>query len=119
MKKILITILMSLAILPSMATQVNVRVKSTLPRGGARMPSITQVRADYEGNNITVSIQRYTGEVYVYIYDTNGNVVGTTLANIDADGTFTIDVGNLKGGMYTISIVLSNATYEGTFEVLE
>lgn len=63
MKNIFIAILMSLAILPSMATLVNVRTKSTLPRGGARMPSITQVRADYEDGILTVNIQRYFGRV--------------------------------------------------------
>lgn len=83
------------------------------------MPSITQVRADYDGNDITVNIQRYTGAAYIYIYDVNGNIVGTTLTDIDVDGTFTIDVANLKEGIYTISVVLTNATYEGNFEVLE
>lgn len=53
MKKIVIVIfLMLLAILPTVATQVNVRTKSTLPRGGARMP-ITQVEADYEDGILT------------------------------------------------------------------
>lgn len=83
------------------------------------MPSIIRVEADYECDVITVNIQRYTGVAYVYIYDVNGNVVGAILTDIDVDGTFTIDVGNLKGGIYTINVVLTNETYEGTFEVLE
>ena len=108
-----------MCIIPVFSRPIKFRTKGTLQRGCLRMPSIARVEADYEGNDITVNIRMYTGVVYVYIYDVNGNVVGTTLADIDSDGTFKIDVGNLKEGIYTISLVLSNATYEGKFEVLE
>lgn len=117
MKNIFIAILMSLAILPSMATQVNVRTKSTLPRGGARMPSITQVRADYEDGILTVNIQRYFGMVWLYIHDANGNISETSISNINGNGTIDTDVSSLPNGEYSIDIVLSDNTYTGNFAI--
>lgn len=117
--KIIAVFLALLCATPILSKPIRLRTKGTIQRGCLRMPSITQVRADYEGDDITVNIQGYTGGAYIYIYDVNGNVVGTTLTDIDVDGTFTIDVANLKEGIYTISVVLTNATYEGNFEVLE
>lgn len=117
MKKILIAILMSLAILPSMATQINVRTKATLPRGGARMPSITHVSADYENGFLTVNVQKYLGMVWVYIYDADGSVIGENAANIISDGSVSTDITHLKKGDYTLRVVLSDTIYEGTFKI--
>lgn len=108
---------MSLAILPSMATQVNVRTKATLPRGGARMPSITQVSADYENGILTANVQKYSGMVWVYIYDADGSVIGENVTNIISDGSVTTEINPLKKGDYTLRIVLSDTIYEGTFKI--
>ena len=108
---------MSLAILPSMATQINVRTKATLPRGGARMPSITQVSADYENGFLTVNVQKYSGMVWVYIYDADGNVIGENAANIISYGSVMTDITPLKKGDYTLRIVLGDTIYEGTFNI--
>lgn len=117
MKSIFIAILMSLAILPSIATQVNVRTKSTLPRGGARMPSIIQVSADYENGILTVNIQKYSGVALLYIYDSEGSVIGANTANIISDGSVTTEVTPLKKGVYTLNVVLNDTIYEGTFNI--
>lgn len=106
---------MSLAILPSMATQVNVRAKATLPRGGARMPSITQVSADYENGFLTVNVQKYSGMVWIYIFDANGNVSEMSVSNINGNGTIKTDASSLPNGEYSIDIVLDNNTYVGNF----
>ena len=108
---------MSLVLLPSMATQVNVRTKSTLPRGGARMPSITQVDADYANGLLTVNIQKYSGVALLYIYDADGSIIGENATNIISDGSVTAEVNPLKKGVYTLSVVLSDTIYEGTFEI--
>lgn len=118
MKKIIIAIiLMSLAMLPNMAAQVNIRVKSTLPHGGARMPSNTQVEADYENGILTVNIQKYSGMVWVYIYDANGNVIEEVADDITGNGTVSSETNFLNKGDYTLCIVLNGATYEGSFRV--
>ncbi len=118
MKKIIIAIFfMSLAMLPNMAEHVNIRVKSTLPHGGARMPSTTQVEADYEKGILTVNIQNYIGVVWVYIYDADGNVIEEIANNIIGNGTVAPEVNFLNKGDYTLSIVLSDAIYEGSFKV--
>lgn len=117
--KIIAVFVALMCVMPILSKPIRLRTKGTIQRGCLRMPSIIRVEADYECDVITVNIQRYTGVAYVYIYDVNGNVVGAILTDIDVDGTFTIDVGNLKGGIYTINVVLTNETYEGTFEVLE
>lgn len=90
--KIIAVFLALLCATPILSKPIRLRTKGTIQRGCLRMPSITQVRADYDGNDITVNIQRYTGAAYIYIYDVNGNIVGTTLTDIDVDGTFTISV---------------------------
>lgn len=96
---------------------ISFRMKGTLQRGCPRMPSITRVEADYECSEITVNIQKYTGTVCVYIYNENGIVVRTTQTHIDANGSFTVDVEDLGEGKYIMSVILSNATYEGSFLV--
>lgn len=90
--KIIAVFLALLCATPILSKPIRLRTKGTIQRGCLRMPSITQVRADYDGNDITVNIQRYTGAAYIYIYDVNGNIVGTTLTDIDVDGTFTFSV---------------------------
>lgn len=117
MKNIFIAILMSLAILPSMATQVNVRTKSTLPRGGARMPSIERVFADYEKGLITIGVKGYTGGIQVSIYDSQGNIIGYTISSIAKEGAVSLNLDILNEGGYSLKIVLDNATYYGKFYV--
>ena len=80
-----------------------------------RMPSATQVAADYEDRVVTVGISRYTGNVQVYVYDANGIVVGYTVSSISGSGTVTLDTSNLPQGDYTLCIILDNATYSGEF----
>ena len=101
--------------LPNMAAQVNIRVKSTLPHGGARMPSNTQVKADYEDGILTVNVQKYSGMAWVYIYDADGNVIEENTTNIIGNGTVMAELNPLKKGVYTLSVVLNDATYEGAF----
>lgn len=41
------------------------------------MPSITKVEADYEDENIAMNIQKYSGTVWICIYDVDGNLVSS------------------------------------------
>ena len=88
--------------LPNMAAQINIRVKSTLPHGGARMPSTTQVEADYEGGILTVSVLKYSGMAWVYIYDADGNVIEEVSNNITGNGTVSSETNFLNKGDYTL-----------------
>lgn len=53
----------------------------------------------------------------VYIYDTDENCIKTTTGNIVRNGNIIVDVTDLVAGKYTFSVVLSNATYEGLFQL--
>ena len=81
------------------------------------MPSITQVSADYENGFLTVNVQKYSGMVWVYIYDADGNVSGINVSNIDGNGTINTDMSSLPNGEYSIDIVLSDNTYTGNFAI--
>lgn len=81
------------------------------------MPSTTQVEADYNNGTLTVNIQNYTGVVWVYIYDADGNAIEEIASNITGNGTVAPEINFLNKGDYTLSIVLSGATYEGSFQI--
>lgn len=83
--------------------------------GRARMPSLTRVEADYEEGSMTVNFVGYTGSVQAFISDSNGQVVGYTLASIFVNGTVNINFNANSGECYSLSIILDNATYYGQF----
>lgn len=82
----------------------------------ARVPSMVRVSADYEDGKITLDVTGYTGNVQIYVSDSQGNVVGYTISPIVNGGAVTLDIGNLKEGYYTLDVVLGNATYVGQFD---
>lgn len=64
------------------------------------------MRADYENGFLTVNVQKYSGMVWVYIYDAYGNVSGINVSNINGNGIINPDVSYLPNGEYPIDIVL-------------
>ena len=88
-----------------------------LRHGRMRMPSITIVEADYENRTVTLNIKKYSGTVWINIYDDNGSIVGANAANISGAGIVTMEVNNLSSGVYILSVALSSASYEGSFQV--
>ena len=113
MQKVILFLTMLLVLSPCQANSINVKRNVIAHKGGMRMPSATQVAADYEDRVVTVGISRYTGNVQVYVYDANGIVVGYTVSSISGSGTVTLDTSHLPQGDYTLCIVLDNATYSG------
>lgn len=106
---------LTLTPIPCQSTEIDVKGHETISHGGARMPSATQLAADYEDGVITVDISRYTGSVQVYVYDTNSIVVGYNVSTISGSGTVTLDTSNLPQEDYTLCIVLDNVAYNGYF----
>ena len=117
MKKIILFLLMLLVISPCQATGINVKREATTSKGGMRMPSATQIAADYDDGVITVDVSRYTGTVQLYVYDANNTIVNYAIATISGSGTVTMSVDNIPEGDYTLYIVLGNATYNGKFTI--
>lgn len=76
MKKLLSLLLVFelFAMMPCLATQINMKVEDRIQRGGKRAPSAVQVSAYYENGVVTVDVSRYYGEAQVFVYDSNGAV---------------------------------------------
>lgn len=108
---------MLLVISPCQATGINVKREATTSKGGMRMPSATQIAADYDDGVITVDVSRYIGTVQLYVYDANNTVVGYAVDTISGSGTVTMNICDTPQGTYRLCIVLDNATYSGDFSI--
>lgn len=116
MKKIILLSIVALMCCISVeANSVVLRRRALYQHGGMRMPSTTQVEADYEDGILIVNVQKYSGMAWVYIYDADGNVIEENTTNIIENGTVMTELNPLKKGVYTLSVVLNDATYEGAF----
>ena len=109
---------MLLVVSPCQATGINVKREATTPKGGMRIPSATQIAADYDDGVVTVDVSRYTGTVQLYVYDANNTVVNYAVATISGSGTVTMSVDNIPEGDYKLCIVLDDATYGGQFRTI-
>lgn len=118
MKKILLLSFIALTCCFNMnAESVPLRRRAMFQHGRMRMPSITIVEGDYENRTVTLNIKKYSGTVWINIYDDNGSIVGANAANISGAGIVTMEVNNLSSGVYILSVALSSASYEGSFQV--
>ncbi|GJG66869.1 hypothetical protein PRLR6025_03380 [Prevotella lacticifex] len=117
MKQIISLLLMLLILSPSQASTINVKRAGTMHQGGARIPSATQVVADYDNGVITIDVSRYTGTIQLYVYDANNTVVDCAVATISGSGTVTMNICDMPQGTYRLCIVLDNATYSGDFSI--
>ena len=115
MKKFLVLLLMFVTLIPCTVTGIDIRKEGTTHHGGARMPSMTKVTADYDNGIITLNVTGYTGNIQVYVSDSQGNIVGYTLATASGNGTITLSINPIIGRIYFLNIVLDNATYYGQF----
>lgn len=117
MKKLIALLLMFVTLIPCTATGIDIRKEGTTHHGGARMPAMTKVDADYEGGIVTLNVTGYTGNVQVYVNDSQGNIVGYTLATVSGNGTVTLSIDPVIGRSCFLNIALDNATYYGQFDV--
>ena len=104
--KIILVLVFLLSIMPIYSKPISFRMKGAFQRGCPRMPSI-----------IAVNIQKYSGTVWICIYDVDGNLVSSIADTITKNGFITQNVANLPTGEYTLCIALNNVTYEGTFYI--
>lgn len=82
MKKLLILLLVFITLIPGSAFGIDIQKESTAQNKGARMPSITQVEANYENGLITIEVKGYTGGVQAFVSDSQGNIVSSTMSSI-------------------------------------
>ena len=86
------------------------------PPGDPRPKSLTEVKAYYTSDTLTVSITGYYGDMEVTVEDaTNSNVVATQTEYISWQGTIATDIHNLTTGYYVLYIRLDNDEYTGYF----
>ena len=115
MKKLLSLLFVLFALMPCLAMQIDIKMNRKSHFPGPRMPSAVQVSAVYENGVVTVDVTRYYGEAQVFVYDSNGMVVGTTEAMVSGTGSVLCTLDTLPGEECTLSIVLGSVEYIGTF----
>lgn len=104
-KKILILfLLLASGISPIISRPIMIRARSTFQHRRMRVPSATRLSADYENGKLTLNVSAYTGNVQVYVSDSQGNVEGYTMASIVNGGIFTLDLGVIEEGSYTLDV---------------
>lgn len=116
MKELLILLLVFVTLIPGNASGTNIRKEGTAQNKGVRMPSITQVEANYENGLITIEVKGYTGGVQAFVSDSQGNVVGYT-SSVTNSGVVTLNLGALAEGDYTLNIVMDSFTYYEQFSI--
>ena len=116
MKELLILLLVFVTLIPGNAFGIDIQKESTAQNKGVRMPSITQVEANYENGLITIEVKGYTGGVQAFVSDSQGTVVGYTISSVTNSGVVTLNLGALAEGDYTLNIVLDNAIYYSQFD---
>lgn len=118
MKKIiLLPIVALMCSISVIANPLVLRRRAMYQHGGMRMPSIERVSADYEKGLITIGVKGDTGGIQVFIYDSQGNIIGYTISSIAKEGAVSLNLDILNEGGYSLKIVLDNATYYGKFYV--
>lgn len=73
----------------------------------------TTVEAYADEHLLTVSVENYTGDVYVQVFGANGAVKTVFAAHNSGYGV--LDISALPAGTYTVQVTL-DYTYVGTFE---
>ena len=83
MKSIIATFLfLTFAVAPSLATEIDVKGEGTVQHGGARCPArLPIVTADISDGEISSTIDRFEGQVQIYICDDTGAIVDELVFN--------------------------------------
>ena len=97
MKRLLSLLFVVFAMMPCLATQIDVKVEDRIQHGDKRAPSAVQVSAFYENGIVTVDVSRYYGEAQVFVYDSDGAVVGTAEAMVSGTGSVMCTLDTLPG----------------------
>lgn len=91
--------------------------KSTQSQGGPRA-SGSSVEASASGDELTVDINRYLGNVQVTVTALDGSSRTSNTYYINGHTSFTMDFTGYNTGSYSISIRLQNGTvYSGSFRM--
>lgn len=82
-------------------------------RTGTRSGTSTMINAYADKHLLTVSVENYTGDVYVQVFGANGTVQTVFAAYNSGYGM--LDISALPAGTYTVQVTLDH-TYIGEFE---
>ena len=120
MKSIIVTFLfLTFAVAPSLATEIDVKGEGTVQHGGARGPArLPIVTADISDGEISSTIDRFEGQVQIYICDDTGAIVDELVFNSNGKSNPIMQVTDLKEGEYSIYFVLNGFRFSGTFSIL-
>ncbi len=89
------------------------KIKLEKHDSSTRSATNTLVEAYADDYIVSVSVENYTGDIYVQVYGAGG--AAQTVFSCYNNGTDMLDISSLPAGTYTLSITLNNTTYTGTF----
>lgn len=119
MKKILILLILSFVLVAqqhTMANRINdIPLRKDEVQPQPRTPTLVDVIATYDEENLIVDVSGYSGSVQVEIIGTDGFTYSFNVIN---SATEYIDISSLQQGSYSLIITLQNGTqYIGEFEL--
>ncbi len=86
------------------------------PPGDPRPKSLTEVKAYYTSDTLTVSITGYYGDMEVTVMDAaSSTLMGAQTEYVFGQGMITLDIHSLASGYYVLYIRLDNDEYTGYF----
>ena len=119
MKKILILLIFSFVLVAqqhTMANRINdIPLRKDEVQPQPRTPTLVDVIATYDDENLIIDVSGYSGSVQVEIIGTDGFTYSFNVIN---SATEYIDISSLQQGSYSLIITLQNGTqYIGEFEL--
>lgn len=114
-------LLLMFCITPCFANQVDVKLQTQIhngTKGGARIPALRpNISADVTNGIITTSIAKYSGMVYIYVCDSEGNIVSDWSLNINDQTPYTLSLNFQDNGEYSIHYIIGDLQFEGEFSI--
>lgn len=96
------------------ATSIHLRrQKETIQHGGGRSVQM-YITAEVTASTITLNIEQSDREMHYCIYDANGYVVLTGMANA-LDGKPKVPINGIPNGKYSIEVKIEGINYVGDF----
>lgn len=115
-KNLVVLLLLTLSMQMQATEVIYVKANKPVNNGGARSV-LSSVQAEIDDNIISIEIKRFVGTAYLYVFNNVGTPVSMQSINVEGSSSSIIDVNELERGEYTLSVVLDETNFSGSFVV--